>query len=72
MIHPRVLYESRDVITKYITVLFNESLNCGVVPSDWRKSTVHALFKKESKSNVANYRTIFQTSIVIILASDAF
>jgi len=40
------------------------SLNCGVVPADWKDAGVIPLFKKGKKSDTQNYRPVSLTSIV--------
>jgi hypothetical protein len=41
-----------------IFILYNKSLEEGVFPSIWKKSSVTPIFKKGNKSNVENYRPI--------------
>ena len=62
-IHPRILYEIRNEIFEPLTNLFNLSLSKGILPSDWKLSSVTALFKKGSKSLINNYRPVSLTSI---------
>jgi hypothetical protein len=45
-------------------VVFQESLNVGVVPEDWRVANVVALHKKGSRSEPSNYRPVSLTSQV--------
>ena len=63
MLHPRVLHELREVLAKPLTVLFNQSLQQGILPDDWKMSTVTAVFKKGRKDNIENYRPISLTCI---------
>jgi len=49
LLHPRVIFELRDLLTKPLTVLFNQSMTQGVIPDDWQMSTVTAIFKKAEK-----------------------
>ena len=44
--------------------MFNLSLSTGYLPLDWKLSTVTAIHKKGSKSEVSNYRPISLTCIV--------
>ena len=50
-------------IHEIYTILFQTSLDQGVLPSDWKKAKIMPLFKKGDKSNPENYRPISLTSI---------
>jgi hypothetical protein len=63
MLHPRVLHELRDVLIKPLTHLFTQSMIQGVLPNDWRMSTVTPVFKKGKKDSINNYRPISLTCI---------
>ena len=39
-------------------IIFQQSLNTGLIPSDWKKAIVTPLFKKGDKCNPANDRLI--------------
>ena len=43
-------------------LLYNESINSGIVPEDWKRANVTPLFKKGKKSDVNNYRPVSLTS----------
>ena len=43
MLHPRVLYELRGNLTPPLTKLFTDSLQQGLVPEDWKHSTITVL-----------------------------
>ena len=47
-----------------LTVLFQASLNQGIIPNDWKKAFVVPIFKKGDHSSPANYRPISLTSVV--------
>ena len=63
MIHPRVLFEMRDVIKCPLFLIYNKSLNSGVLPSEWKLAEVTAVYKKGPKSDRSNYRPISLTSV---------
>ena len=44
-------------------ILFQASLDQGIVPSDWKEADVMPLFKKGDKTNAGNYRPISLTSL---------
>ena len=63
-IHPRMLRELVSFISLPITILLNRTMNEGVIPQDWKKAFVSAIYKKGSKSVAENYRPISLTSLV--------
>jgi hypothetical protein len=63
-IPPRVLKELHAELALPISILFNKSVESGVVPFDWRNATVTALFKKGTRSDPGNYRPVSLTSIL--------
>ena len=44
-------------------IVFTKSMGSGVVPEDWRKANVTAIYKKGQKSSPSNYRPISLTSV---------
>ena len=46
-----------------LQVIFQQSLDTGVVPSDWKQANVVAVYKKGDKNTAANYRPVSLTSI---------
>ena len=63
-IPPRVLKELSNELSTPLCLLFNKSIESGIVPSDWRSAEVTAIFKKGSKSEPGNYRPVSLTCIV--------
>jgi len=63
-IHPKMLFELRKELAQPFSKLYSASLNCGVVPADWKDAEVIPLFKKGKKSDTQNYRPVSLTSIV--------
>ncbi|GAB0204646.1 mitochondrial enolase superfamily member 1 [Grus japonensis] len=61
--HPRVLRELADVITKPVPIIFERSWRTGEVPEDWRKANVTPVFKKDKKEGSGNYKPVSLTSI---------
>ena len=62
-INARVLKELHDVIIEPLTLLFNNSLNQGMVPQEWKKALVPPIHKKGNKKLASNYRPVSLTSI---------
>jgi ribonuclease P/MRP protein subunit RPP40 len=63
-IHSKMLFELRKEISIPLAGLFSQSLETGVVPTDWKDAGVIPLFKKGKKFDVQNYRPVSMTSIV--------
>ena len=59
----KVLKELADNISVPLTKLFNKTLEKGVLPEDWKKAEVVAIFKKGTKSDPGNYRPVSLTCI---------
>ena len=63
-LYPRLLKELHNELAKPFTILFQSSLNEGVLPQDWKHAEVTAIFKKGSKTDPGNYRPVSLTSVV--------
>ena len=62
--HPRVLIELVDHITKPLALLLNKTMDDGCIPEDWKMAYVSPIFKKGARNKAENYRPISLTSIV--------
>ncbi|KAK4826884.1 hypothetical protein QYF61_012072 [Mycteria americana] len=62
-IHPRVLKELADVLTKPLSIIYQQSCLTGEVPADWRLANVTPIFKKGRKEDPGNYRPVSLTSV---------
>ncbi|KAK4818318.1 LOW QUALITY PROTEIN: hypothetical protein QYF61_010780, partial [Mycteria americana] len=62
-IHPRVLKELADVLTKPLSIIYQQSWLTGEVPVDWRLANVTPIFKKGQKEDPGNYRPVSLTSV---------
>ena len=63
-LHPRILSELSNELTEPLILLFQKSLDEGVVPKAWKEALITPIFKKGSKSICDNYRPVSLTSTV--------
>ena len=59
----RLLKELAKEIAPILTIIFNQSLDTGVTPSDWNKANVAPIFKKGNTNSPANYRPVSLTCV---------
>ncbi|KAK4818872.1 hypothetical protein QYF61_021077 [Mycteria americana] len=62
-IHPRVLKELADVLSKPLSIIYQQSWLTGEVPADCRLANVMPISKKGWKENPGNYRPVSLTSV---------
>ncbi|KAK4817985.1 hypothetical protein QYF61_004098 [Mycteria americana] len=62
-IHPRVRKELADVLTKPLSIIYQQSWLTGEVLVDWRLANVAPIFKKGWKEHPGNYRPVSLTSV---------
>ena len=58
MISIRMLKLYGVAISRHLNIIFKTCLNTGKFPSEWKKSNVVPIYKKDSKRNVKNYRPV--------------
>ena len=64
-ISQRVLKETAHEVSLPLCILFNKSMNSGIVPADWRCANVVPIYKSGPKGEPVNYRPISLTSVVV-------
>ena len=62
--HPRILKELAEVICTPLTIIFNASMELGVLPADWKPANITPIYKKGKKQVAGNYRPVSLTSIL--------
>ena len=63
-IHPRFLKQLAEQLSVPLCILFNSSLQTGILPDLWLSSLVVPIFKKNSRYDPLNYRPVSLTSAV--------
>jgi hypothetical protein len=53
-----VLRNCAKYLAPSLTLLFNYSLDKGVIPKDWKRANIVPIFKNGDKNNVENYRPV--------------
>ncbi|KFQ10549.1 hypothetical protein N330_09456, partial [Leptosomus discolor] len=62
-IHPRVLRELSEALTKPLSIIYQQSWLTGEVPVDWKLANVTSIYKKGQKEDPENYRPVSLTSV---------
>jgi hypothetical protein len=62
-LHPKLLKECAEQLSRPLCLLFNLSLQSGLIPDAWRESLVVPIFKGKSRYDPLNYRPVSLTSV---------
>ncbi|KFW78873.1 hypothetical protein N305_03995, partial [Manacus vitellinus] len=62
-IHPRVMRELAEELTKPLSIIYQQSWLTGEVPDDWKLANVTPIHKKGQKEDPGNYRPVSLTSV---------
>ena len=63
MIPARLLKECAEELAPILAIIYNKSIQTGIVPDDWKKANVSAVFKKGQRYDPANYRPVSLTCL---------
>ncbi|GAB0206371.1 mitochondrial enolase superfamily member 1 [Grus japonensis] len=61
--HPRVLRELAEVLTKLLSIIYQQSWLTGEVPVDWRLASMMHIHRKGRKEDLGNYGPVSLTSV---------
>ena len=59
----RVLKETANETAAYLQIIFQQSLDTGSVPTDWKHANITAIYKKGKRDEPSNYRPVSLTSV---------
>ena len=62
-IHPKILKELATELSEILCHFFQQSLDTGNIPLDWKQANICPLFKKNDRSLPSNYRPVSLTCI---------
>ena len=63
LISTTILQEYAEELAPVLRFIFQQSLDTGIIPTDWTQANITAIYKKSSKQDPANYRPVSLTSV---------
>ena len=64
MLNHRILHALENKLARPLIHIFNNSVETGIIPVDWKSANVTAIHKKGRMQEPGNYRPISLTSVV--------
>ena len=65
LLHPRLLFEAREVIARPLYVIFRKSIDTGILPKEWKEANISPIYKnKGNRHEATNYRPVSLTSVI--------
>ena len=62
-ISPRLLKEFAHEIAPVLILIYQRSIDTGILPLDWKQANISLIFKKDERSRASNYRPVSLTSV---------
>jgi hypothetical protein len=62
-IPPRILKDTAEIIAPILTVIFQKSIDSGILPTDWKNANITPIYKKGERTKASNYRPVSLTSV---------
>lgn len=62
-INPRILKECRNSMVKPLSIIFQKSVESGILPTAFKHANITPIFKSGSRSSPGNYRPVSITSV---------
>ena len=57
MLHPQILHALQDKLARPHTRIFNNSVETGIIPEDWKSANVGAIHKKNKQAGTWKLQT---------------
>ena len=58
------LKHTADIITPVLSLIFQQSLDRGEIPTDWRNANIVPIYKKGDRKTPSNYRPVSLTAVI--------
>ena len=61
----KLLTKAADFVAPSLTAIFTASINTGIFPHEWKKSSVSPVYKSGARNDPSNYRPISGFSVIV-------